>query len=66
MWLALLAPDRAGDLRLGSEDSLDWVRSRVARRNQDLPPGTFHFSVEELAEWVPRFERPAEEELPQD
>jgi hypothetical protein len=34
----------------------------VARRNLDLPPGTFTIAPEELDEWAGSFEPPSDEE----
>lgn len=39
------------------------LHERIARRNRDLPPSTFHISAEELDEWAGRFERPTDDEL---
>ncbi len=38
------------------------LHERVARRNLDLPPGTFRISPEELEEWAPLFEVPSRDE----
>lgn len=42
---------------------LETLHERIAQRNRDLPPGTFHVSAEELDEWAANFEPPAPEEL---
>lgn len=42
---------------------LETLRERVAKRNLDLPAGTFAISVHELNEWAAVFERPTLEEL---
>lgn len=42
---------------------LETLQARVADRNRNLPPGTFHISVDELNEWATIFEPPAEDEL---
>lgn len=39
------------------------LHERVARRNRNLPPWTFHISVKELDEWAAIFEPPTHEEL---
>lgn len=39
------------------------LHQRVADRNRDLPPGTFHISAEELDEWAAIFEPPGPGEL---
>ena len=39
------------------------LHDRVAQRNLDLPPGTFHVSPEEIDEWTEWFERPTADEL---
>lgn len=39
------------------------LHERIARRNQDLPPGTLRISAEELDEWAARFEPPTHAEL---
>lgn len=44
------------------DESLDVLHERVARRNLDLPPGTFRISAEELDEWAPLFEVPDDDE----
>lgn len=42
---------------------LETLHERVARRNLDLPPGTFRISAEELDEWAGLFEPPTPDEL---
>lgn len=42
---------------------LETLHVRLADRNRDLPPGTFHISAEELDEWAAIFEPPTDEEL---
>ena len=42
---------------------LDELHERVARRNQDLPSGTFNVSERELDEWATVFEPPFDDEL---
>lgn len=42
---------------------LEVLHERVARRNLDLPPGTFRISAEELDEWAALFEPPTQDEL---
>jgi predicted kinase len=42
---------------------IETLHQRVARRNLDLPPGTFHISVSELDKWSSEFEVPSAEEL---
>lgn len=41
---------------------LEILHKRIARRNLDLPPGSFRISPEELDEWAPLFEAPTHEE----
>lgn len=41
---------------------IETLHERVARRNLDLPPGTFSISAEELDEWAALFEPPTREE----
>lgn len=43
--------------------ALETLQERVSRRNQNLPPGTFHISAEELGEWAAIFEPPSPDEL---
>lgn len=45
------------------EEPIETLHERVARRNQDLPPGTFHISAAELDQWAALFEPPTPEEL---
>lgn len=45
------------------EAAIETLHERVARRNLDLPAGTFRISAEELDEWVELFEPPAPDEL---
>lgn len=42
---------------------LETLHERLAARNLDLPPGTFHVSAAELDDWATRFEPPTPEEL---
>ncbi|MDJ0953204.1 MAG: AAA family ATPase [Acidimicrobiia bacterium] len=42
---------------------LETLQERVAERNRNLPPGTFHISAEEMAEWAAVFEPPTPDEL---
>ena len=42
---------------------LEVLQERIARRNLDLPAGTFHIAAEELEEWATRFEAPTHDEL---
>jgi len=42
---------------------IEALHQRVARRNLDLPPGTFHVDPGELDEWWALFEPPTQEEL---
>jgi predicted kinase len=42
---------------------LEVLHERVARRNLDLPAGTFSISAEELDKWAGLFEAPTEDEL---
>lgn len=39
------------------------LHERIARRNRNLAPGSFHVSVEELDYWATLFEPPTEDEL---
>jgi len=41
---------------------LDELQRRVARRNENLPSGTFHISAEEMVEFARLFEPPTESE----
>ena len=41
---------------------IETLHERLAERNRDLPPGTFHISAAELNEWAARFERPTPDE----
>ncbi len=43
--------------------SVETLQERIAQRNRDLPPGTFHVSAEELDAWAAFFEPPTHEEL---
>lgn len=42
---------------------LDELQRRVANRNENLPPGTFHISADEMREFAALFERPTADEL---
>jgi predicted kinase len=42
---------------------LEVLHERVARRNLDLPTGTFRISAEELDKWAALFEAPTQDEL---
>jgi len=42
---------------------LEMLHVRVARRNTDLPVGTFNISAEELNTWAAIFEAPTQDEL---
>jgi predicted kinase len=42
---------------------LEELQRRVADRNEDLPPGTFHISADEMNEFAALFERPTADEL---
>ncbi len=42
---------------------IEALHERLARRNLDLPPGTFRISAEELDEWAAVFEPPTHDEL---
>lgn len=42
---------------------IETLHKRVARRNLNLPPGTFSISVEELDEWAALFEAPTPDEV---
>ena len=42
---------------------LETLHERIAARNRDLPPGTFHISAEEFDEWAALFEPPTGAEL---
>ena len=42
---------------------LDVLQERLAERNRNLPPGTFHVSAAELKEFDGLFERPTAEEM---
>lgn len=42
---------------------LEVLHERLARRNLDLPAGTFHITAEELDAWAARFEAPTDDEL---
>jgi predicted kinase len=60
--------ERARDLGASVETvfvdaPIETLHQRVARRNLNLPPGTFSISVEELDEWAALFEPPTEDEL---
>ena len=55
---------------LGAEVKIEFVdaplgvlQSRIAARNRDRPPGTFHISAEEMEEFAALFERPTAEEM---
>ncbi len=45
------------------DEPIETLHERVAQRNDNLPPGTFHISSEELDEWAAVFEPPTHEEL---
>ncbi len=42
---------------------IETLHRRIAKRNLNLPPGTFSISVEELDEWATLFEPPTDDEL---
>ena len=42
---------------------LEVLHERVARRNLDVPAGTFSISAEELDTWASLFEVPTQDEL---
>ena len=42
---------------------IEVLHERIARRNLDLPPGTFRISVDELNEWAALFEPPTDDEM---
>lgn len=42
---------------------LEELQRRVANRNEDRPPGTFHISADEMSEFAAVFERPTADEL---
>lgn len=42
---------------------IETLHARVARRNLNLPPGTFSISIEELDQWAALFEPPTAEEM---
>lgn len=42
---------------------IETLHERVARRNLNLPPGTFRISAAELDQWAALFEPPAPDEL---
>ncbi len=42
---------------------IETLHERIADRNRDLPPGTFHISPAELDEWAALFEPPTADEL---
>lgn len=48
---------------LFTEVPIETLKARLAERNQNLPPGTFSISADELDEWASLFEPPTEEEL---
>ena len=45
------------------EAPLSVLQERLAERNRDLPPGTFHISAAEMEEFASLFERPTPEEM---
>jgi len=45
------------------EAPLSVLQDRLATRNRDLPPGTFHISAAEMEEFASFFERPTPEEM---
>ncbi|MDE0580041.1 MAG: ATP-binding protein [bacterium] len=45
------------------EAPLSVLQERLAERNRDLPPGTFHISATEMEEFASLFERPTEVEM---
>lgn len=60
--------DRARDLGASVQTvfvdaPIETLHQRIARRNLDLPPGTFNISAEELDAWAALFERPTPDEL---
>jgi len=42
---------------------METLHERIAQRNLNLPPATFHVSPEELDEWAAIFEPPTDDEL---
>jgi predicted kinase len=61
---------RARTARLGARSELhyldvpeDVLVARLAARNADLPPGTFHIDEARLREWCRAFEPPGADEL---
>ena len=46
------------------EVDMDELWKRIAKRNADLPPDTFHVSRENLEEWGKSFETPSKDEMP--
>lgn len=59
---------RAGELDAAVETifldvPIETLHQRIARRNLDLPPGTFRIDAEELDEWSTWFEPPTLDEL---
>lgn len=45
------------------EAPLSVLQERIAARNHDLPPGTFHVTAAEMEECASLFERPTAEEM---
>ena len=45
------------------DEPIETLQERLARRNLDLPSGTFRISAEELDEWAAVFEPPTPDEL---
>lgn len=41
----------------------DELMSRLRKRNEILPPGTFHITESQLEEWMPLFQPPTADEL---
>ena len=45
------------------DQKLETLHMRIASRNSERPPGTFHVSADELDEWAALFEPPTPDEL---
>ena len=43
---------------------LDELCRRLAKRNSNLPPGTFTVNEKDLEQWAASFEPPSEDEMP--
>jgi predicted kinase len=43
--------------------ALDTLWARIAHRNANLPPGTFHITLPDLTQWSTQYEPPTLEEL---